>query len=142
MKGISGRIAVVLTCLACAGPAQALDNDGIAAVLERLNVEASGEAGNWRFDYGDTTVMIITDERADRMRIISPVTDGETLGADLAYRLLQANFDTALDARYAVARGVLWSTFIHPLEPLTERQLLAAAASAAGNQRGARPGAR
>ena len=43
MKGISGRIAVVLTCLACAGPAQALDNDGIAAVLERLNVEASGE---------------------------------------------------------------------------------------------------
>ncbi|MEO0425337.1 MAG: hypothetical protein AAF184_23575, partial [Pseudomonadota bacterium] len=41
-------------------------------------------------------------------------------------RLLQANFDTALDARYAIARDTLWATFIHPLSPLTEDQLLSA----------------
>ncbi len=31
---------------------------------------------------------------------------------------MQANFDTALDARYAIAKGALWSTFIHPLSDL------------------------
>ncbi|NNM00171.1 MAG: hypothetical protein HKO62_05430 [Gammaproteobacteria bacterium] len=119
-----GSRLVVMIGLAAAGPAAALDNDAIGSILERLNVQASGEPGHWRFDYGGATLTIITDARADRMRIVAPVTAGEELSPDLAYRLLQANFDTALDARYALARGVVWSTFIHPLGALTERQLL------------------
>ena len=39
-------------------------------------------------------------------------------------RLMQANFDTALDARYAVAQGRLWGVFIHPLSPLEHDQFL------------------
>ncbi len=39
-------------------------------------------------------------------------------------RVMQANFDSALDARYAVARGVLWSTFIHPLGALEDAEVL------------------
>ena len=39
-------------------------------------------------------------------------------------RILQANFDTALDARYAIARNVLWSTFIHPLSSLSDKEFL------------------
>jgi hypothetical protein len=38
---------------------------------------------------------------------------------------MQANFDTALDARYAIAQEMLWSTFIHPLSSLDARQFLA-----------------
>ena len=34
---------------------------------------------------------------------------------------MQANFDTALDARYAIANGLVWGTFIHPLDSLTTR---------------------
>ena len=41
-------------------------------------------------------------------------------------RLMQANFDSALDARYAVAQGRLWGVFIHPLSPLEKDQLLSA----------------
>jgi hypothetical protein len=37
---------------------------------------------------------------------------------------MQANFDTALDARYAVAQGRLWGVFLHPLSPLERDQLL------------------
>ena len=40
-------------------------------------------------------------------------------------RLSQANFDTALDARYAVAKGLLWATFIHPLSELHDKQFIA-----------------
>jgi hypothetical protein len=39
--------------------------------------------------------------------------------------MLQANFDTALDARYSVAKGVLWSLYLHPLESLSDEQFLA-----------------
>lgn len=35
---------------------------------------------------------------------------------------MQANFDSALDARYAIAKGKLWSAFIHPLSELNEEQ--------------------
>ncbi len=57
------------------------------------------------------------------MRIMSPVVDNSALTPDLAVRLMQANFDSALDARYAIAKGKLWSVFIHPLSPLTDKEL-------------------
>ena len=38
--------------------------------------------------------------------------------------MIQANFDSLLVARYAVARGVLWSVLLHPLGSLTESQFL------------------
>ena len=43
-------------------------------------------------------------------------------------RALQANFDSALDARYAVANELVWATYIHPLSPLLEGQFLSAVA--------------
>jgi hypothetical protein len=40
-------------------------------------------------------------------------------------RLMQANFDTALDARYAVAQNLVWGAFLHPLDTLTQRDFAA-----------------
>ena len=34
-----------------------------------------------------------------------------------------ANFDRALDAKYAISRGYLWAVFVHPLRELSEPQL-------------------
>ena len=59
-------------------------------------------------------VLVITDERADRMRIITEVAQADKLSQKMLFRMMQANFDAALDARYAVAHGRLWSAFIHP----------------------------
>ena len=41
-------------------------------------------------------------------------------------RIMQANFDSALDARYAIAQGKLWGTFIHPLSELSDLEFLIA----------------
>ena len=38
--------------------------------------------------------------------------------------MMQANFDTALDARYAVAQGRVWGIFIHPLGALERAEFL------------------
>ncbi len=35
-----------------------------------------------------------------------------------------ANFDTAMDARYAIAQGGLWRTVLHPFAALTDDEFL------------------
>lgn len=88
------------------------------AVL-RIDPEAEMADNGATFRVGDASVMLVYDVVADRMRLLSPVEATDSVDADRLMRLMQANFDSALDARYAVAKGVLWSVFIHPLSSLT-----------------------
>ncbi|PIW27424.1 MAG: hypothetical protein COW30_10655 [Rhodospirillales bacterium CG15_BIG_FIL_POST_REV_8_21_14_020_66_15] len=85
----------------------------------------SARPGVWSFKVENTGVTVIVDEKADRMRILTAIAKTEQISAELYYRMMQANFDSALDARYAVAKGILWSAFIHPLGRLSDAQFLA-----------------
>ncbi|MGJ8618064.1 MAG: hypothetical protein ACSHWS_14575 [Sulfitobacter sp.] len=76
------------------------------------------------FTLDDIPVVVIADARADRMRAMVPIASAEGLTPDDMMRMMQANFDSALDARYAVAHGRLWGVFIHPLSPLEKDQFL------------------
>ncbi len=78
----------------------------------------------WQLQIDGTGVQVIADPRHDRMRVVVPVTEADGIPQATLHRLLQANFDSALDARYGIARGLLWSTYIHPLGPLTAGQFL------------------
>jgi len=69
-------------------------------------------------------ILVITDERHNRMRIMSPVTSQDKLDANELARLLEANFGSALDAKYALRDQTLWSVFTHPLGELSEEQFL------------------
>lgn len=82
-------------------------------------------AGNaFRLTVEDVPMLVITDPTADRMRAMIPIRSSDGLTeADLT-RMMQANFDSALDARYAVAEGRVWAVFIHPLSPLRDEQLI------------------
>ncbi len=96
-------------------------------IIRRLDEKAKApRPGSWQFTISERPVIIVTDVRNDRMRIISPISKAEGLPPELMKRLMQANFDTALDARYAIARGVVWATFIHPLRALHDRQFISA----------------
>ena len=57
------------------------------------------------------------------MRIITPVTTADALTEENLRRVIQAKLDTALDARYGIAKGSLWSTFVHPLRSLDDEAL-------------------
>ena len=37
---------------------------------------------------------------------------------------MQANFDSALDARYSIAKDIIWGAFIHPLQELKDEEFL------------------
>lgn len=93
----------------------------IAAVDKDVEV-LSDEA--WRFTVAELPVTVIADATHDRMRVIVPIAEADKMGREILIRVMQANFDTALDARYSIARGVLWSAFIHPLGTLTDDDFL------------------
>lgn len=103
-----------------------MDMDRLGSIIESLDDNADrGEQGSfWQFKLDDVAVTVIADGKANRMRALVGVASVENLPGDTLLRLLQANFDTALDARYAVANGVVWSAFIHPLDRLSDDQLL------------------
>lgn len=92
-------------------------------IREHATIE-EGQLGFWRISYQDRVVMVVTDEYHDRMRIITPVVEVAELEESIWLIALTANFDRALDARYAVNGDYLWSAFIHPLSTCSEGQFV------------------
>lgn len=93
-------------------------------IVLAIDPEAEFRGNSVELTIDDVSILIITDTRADRMRAMAPIRSAEGLEPDQLLRLMQANFDSALDARYAVAQGQVWGVFIHPLSPLQKDQLL------------------
>ena len=54
------------------------------------------------------------------------IRSAEDMTQEELQRVMQANFDSALDSRYAIAKDILWSAFVHPLKALHDRQFIAA----------------
>ncbi len=102
--------------------------DRLAEIILVIDEEAQRRGASIQFSVQDIPVLMVADPRADRMRVMVPIRSAESLDAAELMRLMQANFDTALDARYAVAQGRLWGVFIHPLSPLEQDQFLSAIA--------------
>lgn len=102
-----------------------MDNQQLDQII-RENADAVHDAqpGRWQFDYFGRVLIALTDERANRMRIITPVADVAELDVEAVVKCLSANFDRALDARYAISGDHLWSAFIHPLEELQPTQVV------------------
>jgi len=105
-------------------PPGSMDNKRLDELIKRIDPGATGAPGNWSVNYEGYTARVITDEAADRMRIVVGIVRADGLKKEILYRLMQANFDTTIDARYSIANGFLWSAFIHPLSPLTDNEFL------------------
>lgn len=125
-----------LACLAlliwaAAAPAQeaapgepAMTVERLFAIVQAIDPDAEISGSQAQMTIRDVPVVIVADPGADRMRAMVPIRAVAGMSADELARVLQANFDTALDARYAVANGRLWSVYIHPLSPLERDQFV------------------
>ncbi len=96
----------------------------LAQIITTLDPEARFSGTQARFVVEDIPVLLVTDPSADRMRAMVPIRSAEGMSGEELMRVMQANFDTALDARYAVANNTLWAVFIHPLRPLEKDQFI------------------
>jgi hypothetical protein len=96
----------------------------VSAIDEEATVTPTGAT----FDVDGTPLTLVFDVNADRMRLFSQVGPSDGLSRSQLLRLMQANFDTALDARYAIAAGQVWATYMHPMVSLTEDDFVSAIA--------------
>ncbi|MCK0122270.1 hypothetical protein MWU61_17075 [Loktanella sp. F6476L] len=96
----------------------------LAEIVQVLDEDANVTPNGLEFVIDDVPVLIVADVRANRMRAMVPISSVEGMTSEEMERVLQANFDSALDARYAIAMGRLWGVFIHPLRELERDQLI------------------
>ena len=101
-----------------------MTNKELDIIFKNLSKVNRGFPGNWEFEIDTTRFICLTDEHHNRMRIISPITEVVNIDSDQIVKCMEANFHTALDTKYAISNGVVWSVFIHPLKELSQKQVI------------------
>jgi hypothetical protein len=105
-------------------PEPAMTYERLGRIIFALDPEAQPSGPGFQFVIDGMPVLVVTDAQADRMRAMVPIRSAGELTSEDLTRMMQANFDSALDARYAIAKNTLWATFIHPLSPLEKNQFI------------------
>ncbi|WP_010521939.1 hypothetical protein [Aquimarina agarivorans] len=103
-----------------------MTNETLENLLTKVTDSVNGYSGYWEIIHRDRQLLCITDETHNRMRIISPIIQTDSLDKELLIDALTANFHSALDVKYANSKGVIWSVFIHPLKELSENEVVSA----------------
>uniref|UniRef100_A0A832MMV9 YbjN domain-containing protein n=1 Tax=Eiseniibacteriota bacterium TaxID=2212470 RepID=A0A832MMV9_UNCEI len=91
---------------------------GIGRILDAYLDDLEGRDGFWRGTHDDVTVYVFSDDDHDRMRIMAPVGELREPEPRVLQLLLNANYDRALDAHYAMRGLELWTVAVHPLATL------------------------
>ncbi|MGF1580167.1 MAG: hypothetical protein ACFCD0_12460 [Gemmataceae bacterium] len=87
--------------------------------IQATGTEVETQKNVIHFRHDNIPLTCIYDEGHDRMRFLCAIIKEENLDDRELHTLLSANFHTALDARYAISEGVVYSAFLHPLSSLT-----------------------
>ncbi len=103
--------------------AEGMTQDAMEKIVASHVEILSRKKGYVVFMYKRVKMALISDVKHDRMRFIAPITEYPALTSEVKDAAMEANFHTALDARYAVSKGVLYSAYIHPMSPLTKQEL-------------------
>lgn len=102
---------------------RSMTTTAMGKLLESYLTDLEGEKGFWRGNRDEVPVFVFSDDEHDRMRLMAPIGVVEELDPDLLHVLLQANYDRALDARYAMRNKELWAVVVHPLATLATDDL-------------------
>ena len=100
----------------------------LAELIQKFDEDAKVGSNNVEFTVNERDLFLVYDKNADRMRIITPVAPSGLATDEILIRMMQANYDAVLDARYALANDLVWAVFIHPLSSLTQNEFLSGVA--------------
>ncbi|GIW78678.1 MAG: hypothetical protein KatS3mg105_0485 [Gemmatales bacterium] len=96
------------------------EEQGLQGTIEKI-VRPPNEM--WHFRAAGLPILIQTQENANRMRIVAFIAEAAELQGGELLQMLQANYHTTLDARYAVTDdGHIVAAFLHPLAELSADQ--------------------
>ena len=103
--------------------AQEMNPEKLLEIITKVSDTVQSEGNSMRFMYKERFLICVHDQKANRMRIISPIVEREKIGEEELLNALVANFHSALDVKYALSDEIIWSVFIHPLQELSEHQV-------------------
>ncbi len=109
---------------ASATPAMTVEELG--EIIDELGSNVQRQQNVWLFEFYGVKVSCLVSTEFDRMRFIAPIIPVSELTDKHKDEMLAANIHTALDVRYGINNGVVYSAFIHPLSPLTRDQVVSA----------------
>ncbi|NIR49258.1 YbjN domain-containing protein [candidate division KSB1 bacterium] len=95
-------------------------------IIHNFSSQVEQGPNYWQFRDGEIQLICVVDTTYDRMRIIAPIIEASELTEEHKDRMLEANFHSALDARYGISNGIVYSAFIHPLSSLQESEMRSA----------------
>ena len=98
----------------------------LQGILKEMVENLTGDNGQWRFTFGGVEMALLTSVPHDRMRIVAPIGSEAELTDQQRKRMLDANFHSALDGRYATSNGLVYAAYIHPLSPLRREEVQSA----------------
>ena len=104
--------------------AQDMDFKKLKLVLAKEAVVIQEVGNAVEYELNDLKIYLITDENANRMRLMAGVVESAKLSREDLDILMEANYDRALDAKYAISDNILWAVYVHPLRELHEKQII------------------
>lgn len=122
-------IRIILFAIVIASPssvayaAEKMTQKRMESIVKGIATKSEGEKGRVSFYYQEVLIYLISDPVHNRMRLIAPIAKYADLERQHVDAAMISNFHLALDARYAVTKGVLYSAYLHPLKELTEAQI-------------------
>ncbi len=102
----------------------------LTELIKKFDKAAQAQGNAVQFTLQERDLIFVYDENADRMRVITPIANAALADDALMQRMLQANYDAVLDARYAVANDLIWAVYIHKLSTVTQDDFLSGVAQA------------
>jgi len=78
----------------------------------------------WKFQAVGSQMTIQTQASVNRMRIVAVIKEARKCDREVLSTLLEANYHSALDARYALTENMLVAVFLHPFKELTLCQFI------------------
>lgn len=97
--------------------------DALTALLQSKTVIHEQREGFWNVDYLDRNVLIV-NQPVDLLRVMTPILPAEEIEVEILFRVLQANFKSTRNARYALHGDYLWSVFGFSLDALSEQDVV------------------
>jgi hypothetical protein len=105
----------------------------IVEILRSKDIDLQGKAGQWQFFHEGMQVFLLTSSEGNRMRMMTPLAKLDQLRQnpdfseiELLQKMMRANYLATGDVRLCLNRHILWAAFLHPLDSLTERELVGA----------------
>ena len=117
-------ILVLISFLGTNLHAQNMDSHRLKELIAEVADTLQNSGNAFQFMVKEKLLVCIYDEEANRMRIMSPITERKNLEEKQLLNALVANFHTALDVKYALSDEIVWSLFTHPLRELNEDQVV------------------